>query len=232
MSQYSNKSLYVSVSKKQVLDEYKEASRSSSDYKKSKWGSHLSMLNRFLLGLQIINWKEVNTWLDVGCGSGRFFSVVEDAGQIFENLVGIDITPQIVNHARKRHYISPVKFIEADLEKMPQDKPLFDLVTSIGVLQKCGTLPEKFLAACIKMLKPGGQFFLTTKHIGWKAFNKGELLPEENHSWFDYDEIKNILYDLKISIIRANGFMPREGEIVPFENAHTFFVLGSKSTEN
>ena len=71
---------------------------------------------------------------------------------------------------------------------------------------------------------------LTTKHIGWNAFNDGKLLPEKNHSWFDYNEIKKILLDLKIVITMANGFMPHENEIVPFENAHTFFIIGIKST--
>lgn len=225
-----DKSLYVSVTKKQVIDEYKEASRNPLAHGKSKWGSRFSMLNRFHLGLKIVDWNKVATWLDVGCGTGTFFSVVENSGILFNHLVGIDITPQIIRHARRHQYNSPIEFVESDLEEMHREE-LFDLVSSIGVLQKCGSLPEDFLTACVKMLKPGGQFFMTTKHIGWKEFCNGRLTPERNHSWFDYSEIKNILHNLKVDIIQSNGFMPREGKIVSFENAHTFYVLGIKSTE-
>jgi 2-polyprenyl-3-methyl-5-hydroxy-6-metoxy-1,4-benzoquinol methylase len=220
----------VSASKKQVIEEYKEASRNSLEHEKSKWGSRSSMINRFHLGLQIINWDKVTTWLDVGCGSGLFFSTAEDHGQNFKNLVGIDITASILSYAQKRHYISPAKFIEADIEKVPKDE-FFDLVTTIGVLQKCGSMPEDFLTACVKMLKAGGQFFMTTKHIGWKEFSSGCLTPEHNHSWFNYKEIINILEKLNIEIIESNGFMPNEGRIMGLENAHTFYVLGIKSTE-
>jgi 2-polyprenyl-3-methyl-5-hydroxy-6-metoxy-1,4-benzoquinol methylase len=223
-----NKSLYVQVTKEQVINEYKEASRNPLAHQKSKWGSRASMLNRFYLGLKTIDWNSVATWLDVGCGMGTFFSVVEGSAKRFNHLVGIDINPEILNYAHKHRYFSPVQFIESDIEEKFGGET-FDLVSSIGVLQKCGSRPEDFLKACVKMLKPGGQIFMTTKHIGWKEFSDGRLTPNPNHSWFEYKEIVNILQSLKIDIIQSNGFMPREAKIVSLENAHTLYILGIKS---
>lgn len=222
------KSLYVPKLKNEVVAEYAEASREATDFEKVKWGSQVSMLNRFRLGLSVIDWQAVIRWLDIGCGTGQFFTLVEEANHRFEELVGVDITPEIMLHARDRAYASPANFFEVDLEAMPDHLVDFDLVTLVGVLQQCGTPLEHALAACIRRLRPGGQLFLTTKHLGWKAFTDGSLLPEPSHSWFDYGELAGIIQNLGIEIVRSGGFLPREGEMIPLEQSHTLYILGKK----
>ena len=229
MSTFLRKSLYRHVSKDAVVAEYAKASRSPMDFGKAKWGSQASMLNRFRLGLSIIEWQAVKRWFDVGCGTGQFFTLVEEAGHRFEELVGVDITPEILLDARSRAYASPANFVEADLEAMPGYLIDFDLITLVGVLQQCGTAPEHALAACIQRLRLGGQLFLTTKHLGWKAFTDGSLTPEPSHSWFDYGELAGIIQNLGIEIVRSGGFLPREGELIPLEQSHTLYILGKKS---
>ncbi len=221
-----SKSLYRHVSKDALIAEYAEASRQPADFRKAKWGSQESMANRFRLGLSVIEWQTVRRWLDVGCGTGPFFTLVEEANHRFEELVGVDITPEIMLHARNRTYASPANFVEADLEVMPGYLVNFDLVTLVGVLQQCGAPLERALAACIERLRPGGQLFLTTKHLGWEAFSDGSLSPEPSHSWFDYGELAGIIQNLRIEIVQSGGFLPREGKIVPLEQSHTLYILG------
>lgn len=228
MDSLLHKSLYREVSKSDVIAEYAEASRRPADFEKAKWGSREGMLNRFRLGVSVVDWRSVRRWLDVGCGVGLFFALVEEAGHRFEEVVGVDITPEILDHARSRTYASPVRFFEADLEAMPDRVTTFDLITLIGVLQQCGAPPEKALAACVGRIRPGGQLFLTTKHLGWNAFTEGALTPEAGHSWFDYGELAEIVQGLGVEIVQAGGFLPREGRIVPLECSHTLYLLGKK----
>lgn len=222
------KSLYRPISKEAVIVEYAEASRSPNDYERAKWGSHEGMINRFRLGLSLIDWQQVKRWIDIGCGTGLFFSIAEAAQHRFEQLVGIDITPEILACAHNRTYVSPASFIAADMEALPDDRAGFDLVTLIGVLQQCGMPPERALAVCISRLKTGGQIFLTTKHLGWQAFIDGTLSPEPGHSWFDFDELSEMVCSLQVEIVQSGGFLPREGQIVPVKQSHTFFIVGKK----
>ena len=226
MDIHLHKSLYRKVSKDAVIAEYTEASRKPSDYERAKWGSRASMFNRFRLGLSIIDWQSMRRWLDIGCGVGLFFSVVEALDRRFDELVGVDITADILAYASSRAYISRVSFFAADLEAMPGKSGGFDLVTLIGVLQQCGVPPERALAAAIEQLRPGGQLFLTTKHLGWEAFLDGSILPEASHSWFDYGELVEILEYLGLMIVHSGGFLSREGRCVPLEQSHTLYILG------
>jgi SAM-dependent methyltransferase len=223
-----SKSRYRHVSKDEIIAEYAEASHKPADFEKAKWGSQASMLNRFRLGLSVIDWEAVRRWLDIGCGTGGFFALVEEAGHRFDALVGVDITPEGLRYARERSYASPASFVEADLEALPDGLADFDLVTLVGVLQQCGAPPERALAASAAPLKPGGQLFLTTKHLGWKAFGEGGLTPEPNHSWFDYEELAGIVRDVGFQIVESGGFLPREGKTVPLHQSHTLFLLGKK----
>ena len=223
-----SKYLYRKKSKFEVIAEYAEASGKTFDFEKAKWGSPESMLNRFRLAVDLIDWLHVKSWLDIGCGNGLFFSTVEKAGYRFKELAGVDITPEIIEQARVRTYASSVHFYEADLEAMPTSLSNFGLVTLIGTLQQCGTTPECALAACIERLGPEGQLFLTTKNLGWGKFRDGSLLPESHHSWFDYDELRSMVENLGIEISRVGGFLPREGKKVPIEESHTLFILGRK----
>ena len=228
MSNSLQKSIYRHVSKDVLIAEYARASRQPEDFRKAKWGSQESMENRFRLGLSVIKWQTVQRWLDVGCGTGMFFTLAEDAVHCFEAMVGVDITPEILFHAQNCKYKSPATFVEADLEALPGYLVDFDLVTLVGVLQQCGAPPERALAACIQRLKPGGQLFLTTKHLGWKTFADGSLSPEASHSWFDYNELAGIIQNMGIEIVRSGGFLPREEEMVPLDQSHTLYILGKK----
>ena len=71
------KSLIDPQTKQDVIIKYTKSSRLSGDARKSRWGSEVGMLNRFHLGINIIDWKKVKYWLDIGCGTGLFFSVAE-----------------------------------------------------------------------------------------------------------------------------------------------------------
>jgi len=220
--------LYREVSKEAIIAEYADACREKAHFAKAKWGSDAGMINRYRLGVSLIDWSVVRRWLDVGCGTGGFFAEAEQAGHHLGEMVGVDVTPQMLTEARQRKYSSPVSLIEEDLNTLPRRLGTFELVTLVGVLQQCGSRPERALPACAERLKPDGQLFLTTKNLEWQRFQGGELKPEESHSWFTYEELAEVLRSCQIQIVQSGGFLPREGQIVPLEESHTMYVLGTK----
>lgn len=229
MNASSPTSIYHPVSKQDIVCEYTLAGAHPEDYQRAKWGTRAGMTNRFRLGLSLVDWSGVRRWLDVGCGEGLFFAMAESDRGLFDELVGVDITPCVLQRARRLKYASPARFIEADLETMPADLTGFDLVTLVGVLQQCGAAPHDALAACCTRLRPGGQLFLTTKNIAWEAFIGGRLSPEPGHSWFDPQAMTEALRQSGVTPLHMGGFLPRSGRIVEIQQSHTMFIVGRRS---
>lgn len=217
------------VDKADVRREYAQASTAEHDFEKAKWGSYESMVHRFHLAERLVDWASVGDWLDIGCGTGLLFETVESAGRAFKRLVGVDITAEVLSFASARNLKSPAEFHVLDLEVMPQDfRGAFDLVSMIGVLQQCGNFPAPVLEAVSSAVQPGGQLFLTTKNLGWKAFLEDGFEPEAGHSWFVYDELVDILHNVGMEIVQAGGFLPQENKIVNMDQSHTLYILACK----
>ena len=221
-------SIIVKKHKDDVKHEYTESSKLPTDEQKAMWGSEASMLNRFRLGLDTINWTNVKTWLDIGCGTGRFFQLAERQNLQFQQLIGVDFTEALIVQAQERDFSNPINFEVCDLETMPADIQNVDLITLIGVLQLCGCSLKIALNKCVDRLAVGGQVFLTTKHLGWSAFKEKAFDPEPNHSWFLMNDVQQSIEDCGVEILNLGGFLPSEGKIVPLDETHTLFIHGIK----
>jgi len=212
--------------KQDIIEEYDQSASCAEEYKKAKWGSRDSMENRFRLAASLIDFDSIKNWLDIGCSTGVFLGLVEINYQP-GFYTGIDISKNAINQASRKNFKTKHTFLECDLEKMPFNEGSFDLVTLIGVLQKCGCTPETAIECAAKPLKVGGRIFITTKNLGWVEFKRG-VVPEEGHNWFYYDDIAKILQQNSIIIIKSGGFLTRENKIVAMNDSHTFFILGEK----
>ena len=222
------KSLVVKTKTKEVIKRYSESSCHEADSDKAMWGSEESMLSRFFLGLNIIDFSNIEDWLDVGCSTGRFFSSAEEKGFFVNRMVGVDFSSAIIKLAREREFIGDVEFLVGSLESLPSSIGNFDLVSLVGVLQLCGFSPEKAILASVAKIKSGGQIFVTTKNLGWKAFKDPKIKPDKSHSWFYFDEIEDVFRRFGVKIETFGGLETKGGSVVPLEEAHTMFLLGSK----
>lgn len=213
-------SYFYKILKKDIIREYQKSAKFKQDYKKAKWGSHESMLNRFKLFKNTVSWKKVKSWLDIGCANGALFDYCS-----LNNVkcTGIDICGDMVKGAGKKY-----KILVCDAEKLPFKNSSFDLISMMGVLQQCGAAPGRILEECLRVLKKRGRLFLTTKNLLWEEFITGNFMPYEKHSWFVPQEIKNILIGLGAKIIKMAGFLPRDGRVVPIEKSHSFYILAEK----
>jgi SAM-dependent methyltransferase len=98
--------------------------------------------------------------LDVGCGTGV---VSVTAARLGCKVTGLDLTPELLEHARKNAAIAHVTidFQEGDVEAMPFPDASFD-----AVLSQFGHIfaprPEVAIAEMLRVLKPGGTIAFST----------------------------------------------------------------------
>jgi SAM-dependent methyltransferase len=97
--------------------------------------------------------------LDLGSGAGTDSLVAAQMVGPEGRVVGIDMTPEMLDKARRAASelgASNVEFLEAEAEKLPFDDATFDVVISNGVVD---LIPDKdaVFSELYRVLKPGGR---------------------------------------------------------------------------
>jgi SAM-dependent methyltransferase len=98
--------------------------------------------------------------LDVGCGTGVVAVTAARAGAVVS---GLDLTPELVEHARANSEIAGVKidWREGDAEALPYGDAAFDVVLSqFGHI--FAPRPAVALGEMLRVLKPGGTIAFST----------------------------------------------------------------------
>lgn len=123
--------------------------------------------------------KEGEKVLDIGCGSGRLY-------ELFKNkeieYFGIDFAKKLIEIAKKKYLESedskrePEKklptFFPMDALALPFDSDFFDKVFSIAVFHHIPSKEKRleFLGEIKRILKPGGELFLTVWNLWQKKY--------------------------------------------------------------
>src|SRR5262249_53865017 len=100
--------------------------------------------------------------VDLGCGSGAFTRLLDDAGFAAE---GVDLSPRLIALARRLY--PHIAFREGDVEALPFSEGSFDGVLLSGIVHHLPD-PGRCAAEVHRILKPGGWFF---------AFDPNRLNP-------------------------------------------------------
>lgn len=114
--------------------------------------------------------------LDLGCGTGRWLHLLRDGRA--SNLVGIDLSPEMLNRAKQKLGESAT-LICTDYADAPIPEASVDLVFCNFVLSYIDD-PIRFLQFVRKVLKPGGLFFLSDVHpetataLNWKRGGRSQ----------------------------------------------------------
>jgi ubiquinone/menaquinone biosynthesis C-methylase UbiE len=89
---------------------------------------------------------------DLGCGSGVFSNLLQQAGY---HCVGLDISPKLVALARSK--FPAVTFVEGDVEHLPFPSGSFDGALLSGIVHHLPD-PSQCAAEVFRVLRPGGRF--------------------------------------------------------------------------
>lgn len=128
--------------------------------------------------------------LDVGCGGGILSESLAQSGA---DVTGIDLAERSLKIARLHSLESgvPVKYEMISAEDMADQHPgRFDVVTCMEVLEHVPD-PGSIIAACAKLVKPGGWVFFSTLNRNPKSFLFAivgaeyllRLIPKGTHSY-------------------------------------------------
>ena len=117
--------------------------------------------------------------LEVGCGPGHLMKAVA-ASRLVADLVAVDLSPYLLERARKRVPQGRVRYVHADGTKLPAGEGEFDAVVASHYV---GHMPEdvQALAAAelARVVRPGGTV-IVVEH-SWHAWPKvADLRPADS----------------------------------------------------
>ncbi len=112
-----------------------------------------------LANLQKVNWSQIQTAVDLGCGTGRIGTWLHRHG--IPSIHGVDCCPAMLQRAAAKHVYE--RLCTADITTCPLPRHAYDL--GITVLAACH-LPSlgAFYAEGARLLRPGGLFVLLDYH--------------------------------------------------------------------
>jgi SAM-dependent methyltransferase len=99
--------------------------------------------------------------LDLGCGFGAFCRHAVENGA--RQVVGVDLSRNMLETARERSGAMPIRYVEADLESYEPEPGAFDLVYSTLAVHYLADF-DAFCAKVRRALGDRGWFVMTTEH--------------------------------------------------------------------
>lgn len=140
--------------------------------------------------------------LEVGCGLGNLLAALEQAGA--SSVVGIDISPRMIEAARARHPQLDLRVADADRDPLPEGP--FDAIIlsdAIGLLDDI----QVVLSRLRPLLAPRGRLIVTYYNFVWEpilrlAESLGFKIAWPDQNWLSMADIENLLYLSGYGVVR------------------------------
>ncbi|KKQ75698.1 MAG: Methyltransferase type 11 [Candidatus Woesebacteria bacterium GW2011_GWB1_38_5b] len=100
--------------------------------------------------------------VDLGCGEGTRLELVRAKGN-FSKAIGVDISPLAIKRASRKH--KAIKFIKADLRKLPIQSSFADLVFSAFVLEHTVDT-EEIISEAVRITSKKGDIVFVAPNYG------------------------------------------------------------------
>lgn len=122
--------------------------------------------------------------LEIGFGEGYGTHLIAKKVQ---SVIGIDVNQEAVDYANEKYASSNCKFQQYEGDELPFESYFFDKIITYQVIEHIED-DEQFLREIHKVLKTGGQLFLTTPNRihrlepgqePWNPFHVREYAPEQ-----------------------------------------------------
>ena len=167
------------------------------------------------------------TVLDIGCGGGLLSEALASIGA---EVTGIDLAKEALDVARLHLLESgqKVDYQKISIEELAAQQPAsFDILTCLEMLEHVPD-PSSIVAACARLLKPGGSVFFSTINRNAKSWLRAiagaeyvlKLLPRGTH-----DHSKFIRPSELDSWARHNGLLLKHSTGIHFNPVTEQFWL-------
>ncbi len=137
--------------------------------------------------------------LEVGCGLGDLLAALS-----LEKGVGVDISPRMIELARRRHPSLDLRV--ADVERDPLPEGPFDVVVFSDAVGHLDDI-ERAFERVRPLLAPGGRVIVTYYNFVWEPVLKlGEVIgrktPWPDQNWLSMTDIENLLHLSGFEVVR------------------------------
>ena len=154
--------------------------------------------------------------LDVGCGGGLLAEALHDRGA---EVTAIDVTQANIEVAKLHALINrglAIDYRVITAEELAESQPeSFDVVACLEVIEHVPD-PGQLIAACSKLLKPGGQMFLSTLNRNPRSFITAivgaeyifNVLPKGTHEWSKFikpAELEKYMRQAQVNLLESKG---------------------------
>ena len=197
-----------------------------------KTQTYIKTLNLYLIDQTIqLNGKQV---LDVGGGGGLLSEGMAVRGAI---VTGIDLSEKPLGVA-KLHLLESgqkVDYRKISVEQLAEEMPgAFDAVTCLEMLEHVPN-PSSVIAACARLVKPGGQVFLSTLNRNPKSYLFAvigaeyvmNMLPKGTHDYAKFIKPSELARWAKLA-----GFEPDEVVGMSYNPLTKVYSLGADTSIN
>lgn len=153
--------------------------------------------------------------LDVGCGAGI---LTESLAKLGAHAVGLDASEELIavaqQHALNNNLV--IDYQTSTIEDFAHDQQQeFDIITCMELLEHVPD-PARLIHDCARLLKPGGQLFLSTLNRTPKAYGLAiigaeyllNILPKQTHDYTKFirpDELDAALRAAKLKLTELSG---------------------------
>jgi len=174
----------------------------------------LEHLHRYAFAREICRGKRV---LDVASGEGYgTYQLAEVAASV----VGVELSAQVVEHARASYRRDNLSFLQGDLEELPVETGDFDCVTCFETIEHVGDQP-KAVAQLKRALKAGGVCFISTPcreeynriATAQNSFHTHEMEIPEFRALLAPHFARVAIYTQRV--VYASAIVPEEGDPLP-----------------
>jgi SAM-dependent methyltransferase len=150
--------------------------------------------------------------LDIGCGSGRLGTILDQASGV----TGIDIDGEALLRARARHAALPhFRFARMDAARLAFGESSFDTALILDSLESFAE-PAVVLAEAARVLASGGRLMVTATNresLPFRALRRLALpVPGRGHS---VAELTGMLRAAGLHVIRSDGLILSPGWALP-----------------
>jgi 2-polyprenyl-3-methyl-5-hydroxy-6-metoxy-1,4-benzoquinol methylase len=137
-------------------------------------------VHRYAIACALAEGKRV---LDIACGEGYGANLL---GRIATKVVGVDLDPTTIEHARRKYRDRNLEFLVGDCLEIPCADASFDLVASFETIEHIAD-HERFLSEIKRVLAPGGIVLISSPDkaayravsAGGNPFHQAELTHGE-----------------------------------------------------